>query len=96
MKFTFKTERETGKWAFLHPPHYLIKLKGKEVGNIEPTYPYSIRFMIYKDAEHNDNNPNCSWMWVKLNHKSVSLEYAKIFVNDNIKEITSKYKLYFI
>jgi hypothetical protein len=93
MKFIFKTIKEKGKWSFLHDPYHVIKLKRIKIGSIDHLYPHTIRLKIIKDEIHNDNNPNCKWMWIALKHKSISLEYAKQFCNDNIKEITNKYKL---
>ncbi len=93
-KFTFKTEKSTGKWrAFYKPSHY-IKRNKNEVGMIGAEAPFRIRFMIVKDEKYNDNNPNCSWMWIVLKHESNSLEEAKKFVNDNFEEINKQYNLY--
>lgn len=94
MKFTFKTHKPSGRWKSFFNPNHVIKFKGVEVGSIDAEYPYSIRFMVIKKDIMEDNNPNCKWMWKKLSHKSVSLDYAKQFCNDNIEFILKTFTLY--
>lgn len=89
-KFTFKTEKQTGKYrAFYNPWHY-IKLDGKQVGYIDHE-TLRIRLMIYDDALR---GTNCEWKWIQLKHVPVSLEEAKAFLIRNQTAIESKYKLH--
>lgn len=93
-KFTFKTRKPTGRWKSFFNPNHVIKLGGLEVGSIDSEYPYYIRFMVIKKDIMEDNNPNCEWMWKKLAHKSVSLDYAKQFCTDNAEIILNQFTLY--
>jgi hypothetical protein len=90
MKFTFKRERLD--W---HPDQYVIKLKRKACGIFSDEYPMKIWFSIEKDEEHDDGNPNCSWMNICLRAPFKSVEDAKIYLQDHTDEIVAKYKLHF-
>jgi hypothetical protein len=92
--FTFKTEKASGRYAFLNTDHHYIKLKRKEVGQIGDEPPHVIRFMVKKKDINEDNNPNCEWKWIKLKRESKSVEDAKQFLRLFYKEIIEKYELY--
>lgn len=92
-KFTFKTEKPTGKWKSFQKASHSIKLNKCWVGSIEPEYPFYIRLMVIKKDIMEDKNPNCEWMWKTLAHKSQSLDEAKQFCNDNIDLILNKFNL---
>jgi len=82
-KFTFKTNKPTGKYhSFFETFHY-IKLNGLQVGSIDDKAPHKIRLMVILE----DGNPNCDWKWIKLKHESVSLQDAKDWVNVNFDKI---------
>jgi hypothetical protein len=89
-KFTFKTEKQTGKYRAFYVPFHYIKLDGKEVGNIDHD-AWRIRLMIYDEAL---KGTNCEWKWILLKHVPVSLEEAKAFLIKNQIAIESKYKLH--
>ena len=92
-KFTFKTERPTGKWKSFSATWYYIKLDGKEVGSIGEDKPHKIRLMVVKDDINSDGNPNCPWKWITLKKESETMDAAKEWLNNNIAEITTKWKL---
>jgi len=92
-KFTFKTEKPTGKWKSFYNPSHDIKLDRMVCGHIDPK-DFSIRLCIIKDDINEDLNPNCSWKWVTLKKKSSSLQEAKDFLNENFELITSKYRIH--
>lgn len=99
MKFTFKTEKESGRYASFYPDTHLIKFKRKIVGQIEQYKTDSIwhiRLMINKNEKYKDNNPNCSWMWITLHKTSYSLDEAKIYLNLNVDNIITSYSLHFL
>ncbi len=51
-KFTFKTEKPTGKWKSFSNSNHYIKLNGKEVGTIAHETPFRLSFMVMKtDAD---------------------------------------------
>ena len=91
IKFTFKTHRETGKYAWLHKPSHKILLSKNWVGSIDPEKPYLIRLMVMKKDLMEDKNPNCPWKWIRLKHESESLQEAKDFLNENIDAILTTY-----
>lgn len=93
-KFTFKTDRATGRYRSFYPDTHHIKLKRKKVGTIDDSPPYKISFTVYKDDEENDKNPNCKFKHITLVKKSESLIEAKEFLNKNIDILLEKYKLY--
>jgi hypothetical protein len=93
-KFTFKTEKSTGRFRSFYPDLHYIKLKKTEVGSIDDEKPYYIRLKIFKSDINEDNNHNCSWKWIQLKKQSASLQEAKDFLNVNFKEITEKFNLY--
>ena len=93
IKFTFKTIKETGSYAWLHKPHHNILLCKNKVGAIDPEKPFSIRLMIMKKDILEDNNPNCEWRWIQLKKISESLQEAKDFLNENIDAILTKYTI---
>lgn len=96
-KFTFKTEKPTGTYSSFFPSNHYIKLNKKIVGQIvgrELGQEWKIKLMIYKDSIHNDNNPNCKWMWITLFKSFSSLQESKQFLNDNFDGIIEKYNLY--
>jgi len=89
-KFTFKTEKQTGKYRAFYTPWHIIKLKGKQVGNIEDQ-SWRIRFMIYDDAL---KGTNCEWKWITLKYVPTSLDDAKAFLIRKQIAIESKFKLH--
>lgn len=96
MKFTFKTEKPTGRYSSFSPDSHYIKLKTKECGRISDKYPYKIRLMVEKKDLNEDGNPNCKWKYITLKKESTSLQEAKNFLNDNIKIIIEKYTLHLV
>ena len=92
MKFTFKTEKPTGRYSSFFPRTHYIKLNKKEVGLIVDI-TWDIRLMVYKSDILEDGNPNCDWKWIKLKKESETLQEAKDFLNNNIDAILNKYKL---
>lgn len=93
-KFTFKTERPTGKYRALGATSHHIKMNGDLVGTISDTFPYRIRLQVVKDDVNEDGNPNCEWKWITLSRVSSSVADAKDFLNDNFTSITNKFNLH--
>ena len=93
IKFTFKTHKETGSYAWLHKPYHKVLLNKNEVGSIEPDKPHKIKLMVMKKDIQEDNNPNCLWRWITLKRESESLQEAKDFLNENIDAILTKYTI---
>jgi len=96
MKFTFKTEKPTGKWkSFDNDSHY-IKLNGKQVGAIHHAAPFKISFTVLKTEEDkkSDKNPNCPWKRITLKKESTTLQEAKDFANMMFDKITKEFTLY--
>ena len=93
IKFTFKTHRETGSYAWLHKPYHKVFLNKNEVGSIEPDKPHKIRLMVMKADINEDGNPNCEFKWITLKRESESLDDAKTFLNESIDAILSKYTI---
>lgn len=94
MKFTFKTERSTGRYGSFYPDSHYIKLKKQAVGSITDGVPFKIRLQVTKVDINEDGNPNCSWKWITLKKESQTLQEAKDFLNQNIELILKKYKLH--
>ena len=92
--FTFKTTKESGRYASFYPDHHHIKLKKKKVGNIDDGFSHKIRLQVKKKDINEDGNPNCEWKWVTLKKESNSVADAKQFLKDNFAEIIEKYELY--
>jgi hypothetical protein len=92
-KFTFKTVKSTGRYRSFYSDHHLIKLKRKEVGNIDADKPYKIRLMVIKKDIMEDKNPNCNWKWITLAKNSETLQEAKDFLNTNVDAILAKYEI---
>jgi len=94
MKFTFKTDKPTGKWRSFEPTFHYIKLKGKEVGTIDDKSPHKIRVAVIKDDINEDGNPNCEWKWCTLKGRFDSVEAAKIYLTENADKIQKELPLY--
>jgi hypothetical protein len=94
MKFTFKTEKPTGRHKSLYPDIHYIKLHGHEVGVISHVYPFEIRLKVVKKDINEDGNPNCVWRWVTLAKKSNDLTEAKEYLNNHIETIMELCQLY--
>lgn len=92
-KFTFKTERATGRYGSFFPVQHYIKLKRNVVGRIDDKKPHKISLMVIKDDIMEDGNPNCDWVWKKVNREFNSVEEAKIWLNDNFERITTSLNL---
>jgi hypothetical protein len=93
IKFTFKTHRETGSYAWLSKPFHDILLNKNNVGSIDHEKPNTIRLMVMKKNILEDGNPNCPWKWIQLKKASESLQEAKDFLNENIDVILTKYTI---
>jgi hypothetical protein len=98
MKFTFKTERPTGKWKSFDVNRHLIKFNKKECGSISETFSLTPIFKIHLTVEKQDimedKNPNCTWKGIKFKKEFSSLREAKDFLNENIDAIMENYKLH--
>jgi len=90
-KFTFKTDKPKGKWAWLDSPSHLIKLDGDQVGEITDK-EFKITLTVCRDG--NDTPSNCPWKRITLAHKSSTLEEAKSFLNDHFQSVTKQFNLY--
>lgn len=93
MKLKFKTEREAGRWGWLHDPKHYILLDGQRVGQINHS-SNKIRLMVEKSDINEDGNPNCPWKWVQLAKDFNSLDEAKKFLESKIDIICTKYNLH--
>jgi len=93
--FTFKTEKPTGEYRSFQDNIYLVKMNKKLVGRIVAK-DFSIMLMIEKNDINEDKNPNCSWKWITLKYKPLSLDGAKKYLNVNFDLINKTYKLHLI
>lgn len=93
MKFSFKTEKATGRWKSFQNDYHIIKLNKKQVGLIDDN-TWKIRLMVIKDDIYEDNNPNCIWKWVVIKNEFGTLQEAKDWLNTNFKYLNEKYKLH--
>jgi len=92
-KFTFKKNK--GTFPHYHDIHD-IKLKKNIVGFIDQIEldKFKVRFMVVKDGDKfDDNNPNCSWMWVTLKKEFNDVNECRQWLNDNFKTIMGNFKL---
>lgn len=94
-RFTFKTEKPTGKWRSFDSDNHIIKLNKIKIGNISSLEPFFIRLKIIKKDIMEDGNPNCEWKWIKLAIKFNSLSDAKEWMQINFKKITTKFNFNF-
>jgi len=92
MKFTFKTEKPTGRYRCFFSESHDIKIKKKKVGSIVDR-TWSIRLMVLKDDIMEDGNANCEWKWITLKKQSASLQEAKDWLNENFISLNEKYKI---
>jgi hypothetical protein len=93
IKFTFKTHKETGQYAWLYKPYHKVFLNRNEVGSINPEKPFLIRLMVMKKDILEDGNSNCEFKWITLKRESKTLDEAKTFLNNNIDAILKIYTL---
>jgi hypothetical protein len=99
-KFTFKTEKETGKFSSFFQPIHLIKLNRSIVGEIshpEGFHPiHKISFMVMKDKNDllkPNNNKNCNWKRIIFKAEFNSVDEAKQFIRDNNDKIQNQFNL---
>lgn len=92
-KFTFKTEKTTGRYGSFYSDTHHIKLNKIECGSISDKKPYRIKLKVIKDDINKDGNPNCEWEWITLAKDSGTLTEAKEFLKANYKDIQEKYKI---
>jgi glutamine synthetase adenylyltransferase len=92
MKFTFKTEKPTGRYRAFDSDDHHIKLNKKRVGSIVDG-EWTIRLMVLKSDINEDGNPNCKWKWITLKKKSASLQEAKDWLNENFFAIIEKHRI---
>ena len=96
-KFTFKTEKPTGRYKSFYPDTHLIKLNKKEVGMIDNNRaPFKLSFMVMKTDKITDSNKNCDWRWNTLSKEFTSLQEAKDWANEHIDSIMSQFTLHFL
>lgn len=93
-QFTFKTEHPTGRYKSFFPSTHLIKVKRYDVGRISDTKPYSVYLNIVKKDINEDKHPNCPWRTICLKKKFESIEEAKEFLNERIKDIFNQWTLF--
>jgi hypothetical protein len=93
MKFTFRTEKPTGRYRSFGNDGHIIKIGKNEVGLIADE-SWKIRLMVVKNDPMEDGNPNCSWKWITLEKESSSLQEAKDWLNANFDALNNKYKIH--
>lgn len=93
MKFTFKTEKSTGRYRSFYPDSHYIKIKGVTVGMIEDKDWHKVSIKVLKDEERTDNNPNKDWMWVKLAREFESVAAAKTWLTENTDKLFRQFKI---
>lgn len=99
INFTFKLHpKENGLGGVGHPNQSCdVKLNKKIVGLIHApswmstTQEYSVSFTV---KQNDPNITNCEWKWVKLKHKTATLDEMKEWLKANVDEITSKLELH--
>lgn len=92
-KFTFKSNKETGRFAHFFPTEYSIKLEGAKVGFFTDKN-LRIYLSVIKDDIMEDKNPNCIFKNITLAYKGKDIQECKDFLNRNFKAIISKYNLH--
>ena len=92
-KFTFKTEKATGKYRSFEPDRHVVKYNKKECGTIHDGEPYTIRLQVMKNKEEAEKS-NCPWKWIKLKKESKSLQEAKDYLNTMVEKIHSTFTLF--
>jgi len=81
-KFTFKTEKATGRYRSFYPDTHTIKLDKKQVGSISDEKGHKIMLQVIKDGVIiKDDNPNCDWKNIILKREFDSVQAAKEFLN---------------
>lgn len=100
-KFTFKTEKPTGRYRSFFSETYHIKLNKIEIGLISlkekhTDGPFKIRLMAIKNEKlgMDDGNPNCKWMWIVIKREFETIDDAKIYLNENFDKLTSSIDFY--
>lgn len=94
-KFTFKTDKPTGRYRSFFTTSYSIKIKNATVGSLEEPEngkKWRIRLMVIKD-EVSQPDVNCEWKWINLKYEADTIEDAKQWLNNNFKAITDKWSL---
>jgi len=103
--------KETGLSAIAYPwPNVDLKIRGKVFGYIgAPNWncasnsatKWTIHIAVIKfsfggkDEKYDDNNPNCSWMWVNIKPQFDSEEDARTWITKNSQLIQDQFGLYF-
>lgn len=98
-KFTFKTEKPTGRYRGFYNPDYHIKINGKKCGNIYfDSKGYYVSLLVYKKDINEDDNPNCEFKCIYFKKRLPSLEECKTWLNskETINTIEANYKLYLL
>lgn len=91
-KFTFKTEKPTGRYSSFFNDYHIIKFKKKSIGQITDK-EWKIRLQVIKKDINENGNPNCKWKWITLKIEFKSLQEAKDFLNSNIEAIFSQFEI---
>ena len=97
LKFTFKTVKPTGLYRSFYNPYHYIKLKGKQCGLIkkdEKDFLFRITFKVIKKDITEDDNPNCTWKWIKIKSTFEKLDEAKDWLNEKIDIIIKQFDLH--
>lgn len=96
MKFTFKTDKPTGRFRSFNNEYHHVKLKGKNVGSIDDV-TFKVNLKVVKtaeDLEKPNDNKNCPWKWITFKAEFKTLQEAKDWLNANVDALTKKYTLF--
>lgn len=94
-KFTFKTERPTGRYRSFWPEYHKIRFGKTEVGQIIDK-EWKIRLIVMKeDINEDPNDTFCDFKWITLKKEFASLQEAKDWLNkpETLKGLLTKYIL---
>ena len=92
-RFTFKTEKPTGRYRSFYEPIHYIKFKKIKIGYID-NKNFNIHLKVIKKDINEDGNSNCKWKWITLRKSSNSLQETKDCLNKYIDKIFEKYDIF--
>jgi hypothetical protein len=92
-KFTFKINKETGRYRSFYPDQCDIKLNKMVVGSISKSreHDYTIGLMVKKEVTEKDPAP---FKWIFFNREFKTINDAKIALQEQAEKIFTKFDLY--
>ena len=84
-KFTFKTEKSTGRYRSFYPDNYYVRLNKEDVGLITDDKPHKVKLKVVDGDK---------FRWIVFKREFDTVSEARDWIRDNCDSILERHSIY--